>query len=250
MIGQALPFGGLEFTIPLVLVALIVFVIVALVTARRDPDPAGQRPYAIYLVLIVFIGLFVALFSAAAVASNMVQIPLSEQASGFAQVATPVSAGAPSVAPLVPLTSDADNEHIRGAVQAGLILVAALAILWFHVGRLRELVEPAAFRFSPGRRTYQVYLHAVTFVAMVILLFATAAALYGVARIIAPGTTGPSGGSSTFERDAGITQAVTAGILALGAYAIAWYHWMRTRTLQEKISRPPRPGEPPPPPPV
>ena len=250
MIGQALPFGGLEFTIPLVLVALIVFVIVALVTARRDPDPAGQRPYAIYLVLIVFVALFVALFGAAAVASNVVQIPLSERASAFSQFTTPVQAGVPSVAPLVPVTSDADNEHIRGAVQAGLILVAALGILWFHVRRMRELVEPPAFRFSPGRRTYQVYLHSVTFVATVILLFATAAALYGVARIIAPGTTGSLGAPSTIERDAGITQAVTAGILAIGAYAIAWYHWMRTRTLQERVSRPPRPGEPPPPPPA
>src|SRR5919109_3776657 len=100
MIGQALPFGGLEFTIPLVLVALIVFVIVALVTARRDPDPAGQRPYAIYLVLIVFVALFVSLFSAAAVASNVVQIPLTDGVRG-PQFTSPVPAGAPSVAPLV-----------------------------------------------------------------------------------------------------------------------------------------------------
>jgi hypothetical protein len=239
MIAQGLPFGGLEFTIPLVLVALIVFVIVALVTARRDPDPAGQRPYAIYLVLIVFVALFVALFSAAAVASNVVQIPLSE---------TGVPRDPAAFLGLAP--SNPDNELISGAVQAGLILVAALGILWFHVSRMRELVEAPAFRFSPGRRTYQVYLHSVTFVATVILLFAAAAALYGVARIIAPGTTGLSGASSSGERNAGITQAVTAGILAIGAYAIAWYHWVRTRTLQKRISQPPSPGEPPPPPPA
>src|SRR5919108_5861033 len=116
MIAQGLPFGGLEFTIPLVLVALIVFVIVALVTARRDPDPAGQRPYAIYLVLIVFLALFVSLFSAAAVASNMVQIPLTEAA--LPPPLTPATIGA------IPPGVNPDNEHIRAAVQAGLILVA------------------------------------------------------------------------------------------------------------------------------
>src|SRR5437764_7527962 len=74
MIGQIFS-AGLAAVIPLVILALIVFAIVALVTGRRDPDPSGSRPYTIYLVLIIFFSMFTALFALTAMASNIAKIP-------------------------------------------------------------------------------------------------------------------------------------------------------------------------------
>jgi hypothetical protein len=221
VIGQLFP-GGVEFLVPFVIVATVVFAIVAVVTAHRDHDPAGTRPYAVYLSLVLFLAVFTALFSATALMSNLIRIPLKENAlSGFH--------GLRAVGGNV--QSSLDKGHVAGAVQAGLILVAALLVLWFHVRRLRELVQEPRFDTSPGRRTYQVYLHAVSFVSMATLLFAGAAALYGLFRAIAPGTTEPFAPTS-FERGEGIAQAVATGFLALGAYALFSYHWHRTRTLR------------------
>src|SRR5438067_2861174 len=67
----------LAVILPFVIIALVVFAIVALVTARRDPDPAGSRPYAIYLVLIIFLSMFTALFALTSVASSIAKIPQS-----------------------------------------------------------------------------------------------------------------------------------------------------------------------------
>src|SRR5207237_8242621 len=70
--------GGTAFLIPFVVVALAVFSVVAVVTARRDPDPAGDRPYAVYLSLVLFVATFTAMFAATAVASNAIRIPLKD----------------------------------------------------------------------------------------------------------------------------------------------------------------------------
>ena len=70
--------GSSQFLVPFAVVATVAFAIVAVVTARREPDPAGTRPYAIYLSLILFVAVFTALFSATALVSNIVRIPLKE----------------------------------------------------------------------------------------------------------------------------------------------------------------------------
>jgi hypothetical protein len=264
MIGQAFA-AGLEFAIPLVVIGFIVVVIVALVTARRDPDPTGSRPYAIYLVLVIFLAMFTALFGLTAVATNVVRIPLADQRTGcvsgpgFISCTSPSSSGSTSsgggsgtvtpgpspsggggsgpegsTVPVPhpgPATYDPDRGYTSGAVLAGLIALVAFGVLWFHVRRLRELVSDPGFDVTPGRRTYQVYLHAVSFTAVAILIFASAAALYGIFRTAAPGYTSQLA-SHTSERDAGIAQLVSAGVLAVGAWIIFRYHWHRTTTLR------------------
>jgi hypothetical protein len=222
--SQVFP-GGTEFLIPFVVVATATFAIVAVVTARRDPDPSGTRPYAVYLSLVLFVALFTALFAATAAVSNAIRIPLKDS------ITTLIPVGSTSAAPLVHGAIDVDKQHTAGAVQAALIVIAALLVMWFHVGRLRELVQEPRFSDSPGRRTYQVYLHAVSFVSTTILIFAGAAAIYGLFRILAPGTTDQFVPAS-LERDQGIAQAVSTGLLALLAFAIFRYHWHRTLTLR------------------
>ncbi|MFN2544177.1 MAG: DUF5671 domain-containing protein, partial [Actinomycetota bacterium] len=246
MIAQVL-FAGFEFVLPLLIVGFLVVVVVALVSARREPDPAGSRPYAIYLVLVIFFASFTALFAITALASNVVRIPLSEQRTrcvtgpGFVSC-SPSTSGSGSGGGSTQggtaeytaerlRTYDADRGHVSNAVLAGLIALAALAAMSFHVRRLRELVAEPEFNRAPGRRTYQVYLHAVSFTAVVILVFAGAAALYGLFRVIAPGYSAQLAARST-ERNAGVAQLVSAGVLAIGSYLIFRYHWHRTRTLR------------------
>jgi hypothetical protein len=210
MIGQ---FFSVELAaiIPIVILALLVFAIVALVTGRRDPDPAGSRPYAIYLVLVIFLSMFTALFALTAVASNVAKIPQNAQ-----RFALP--------------GYDVHKQQTAAAVEAALVALVAIAVMWFHVMRLRELVEDPDFDRSAGRRTYQVYLHAASFTAAAIFIFAAAASLYAIFRIAAPGYTDQFS-SSGVERNAGVVQLVAAGLLALGAYAIFAYHRRRTHTL-------------------
>src|SRR5438034_4106090 len=95
MIAQVLS-AGLAAVIPLVILALIVFAIVALVTGRRDPDPTGSRPYTIYLVLIIFFSMFTALFALTSMASNIAEIPQGNSS----QVPCPPFAGGGFCAPL------------------------------------------------------------------------------------------------------------------------------------------------------
>jgi len=237
MIAQVLS-AGLAAVIPLVILALIVFAIVALVTGRRDPDPSGSRPYTIYLVLIIFFAMFTALFALTAAASNIAKIPQSHVANRY----------------------DPAKQATAAAIEAALVALVAIGVLWWHVGRLRELVQDPVFDISAGRRTYQVYLHAVSFTAAVTFIFAAAAALYAIFRIAAPGVTAQLTPSDV-ERDAGVVQLVAGGFLALGAFVIFRYHWRRTQTLRganplrPSDHEPPPgrhaapPGHPPPPPP-
>jgi hypothetical protein len=295
MIAQVLS-AGLAAVIPLVILALIVFAIVALVTGRRDPDPSGSRPYTIYLVLIIFFAMFTALFALTAAASNIAKIPQSHNSqvrctqfeTGNFCGATALPSGPLKVAPgaisssgsasgtvgpraslppnryqpLNPIsasTYDYAKQATAAAIEAVLVALVAIAVLWFHVKRLRELVQDPAFNFSAGRRTYQVYLHAVSFTAAATFIFAAAAALYAIFRVAAPGVTAQLAPSDV-ERDAGVVQLVAGGFLALGAFVIFRYHWRRTQTLRGANPLPPAdlepprgrhhapPGPPPPPP--
>jgi hypothetical protein len=250
MIAQVLS-AGLAAVIPLVILALIVFAIVALVTGRRDPDPSGSRPYTIYLVLIIFFSMFTALFALTSMASNIAKIPQSHTSQtrcsviGGASVCPPIGALS-GYQPLVRVNSyDPAKQATASAVEAALVALVAIGVLWFHVVRLRELVQDPAFNRSAGRRTYQVYLHAVTFTAAAIFIFAAAATLYAIFRIAAPGYTAQLT-SEIVERDAGVVQLVAAGFLALGAWAIFRYHWRRTQTLRGANPLPPAEQEPPP----
>lgn len=50
-------FGLLWSVLPIALIALVAFVIVAVVGRRREADPRGRRPYAVYLLAVMFVSL-------------------------------------------------------------------------------------------------------------------------------------------------------------------------------------------------
>src|SRR5438128_3490584 len=67
-LGGALLLGTL---IPLGFFGLLILLVVA---ARGDTDPGGRRPYAAYLFLVCFVGVFVLLFSTFALADAGVRV--------------------------------------------------------------------------------------------------------------------------------------------------------------------------------
>ena len=277
-------FGFLEF-IPLVVIGLIILAVANTASGRQDPDPTGRRPYAIYLVSVIFVSLLMLLFSATAVVSELASLAvggdeirpyavLEEGGYGSSSGTSVVTAPPPQqvggskvqpsplppnvtpeplpapdeVPPPRPIPigdSGPNNERIRGAILAGLIALIAASVLRFHARRLRELINEQGFVEGPARRAYQVYLYTVCFVSVLTLLVAGAVAAYGLVRIIAPGTTG-IGRLGSFERDEGIRQFVTGAFLTLATSAIFRFHWQRAAAFRTPPPEEPRPEAAPP----
>jgi hypothetical protein len=111
------------------------------------------------------------------------------------------------------------------------------------------------------RRAYQVYLYAVCFVAVFILLFGAATSVYGLVKIAAPETTGGFGGARVSfgdegfrtevgglreaERDRGLAQFLEGAIFAGLAFAVFRFHWQRSGQLRADLDRITAPPPPP-----
>lgn len=119
---------------------------------------------------------------------------------------------------------------------------------------------------APVRRAYQIYLYAVCFVAVIVLLFAGAQALFGVVRIVLPDQTAAEHGyfaagvpefETAFdpteqERKQGVAQLLENGIVAGLAGGLFAFHWRRAKRLREELEGVPAPraedvGQPTPP---
>jgi hypothetical protein len=243
---------GLEFLIPLAILGLIVLAITQVVSDRKEPDPTGRRPYAIYLFIVTFVALVVALFSLTVAASSLVRLVLSEESrpTVFIPDAPPGLELPPGGQGEVPIGDgpvygefspyEPDVEHSRQAILSGLFFVSAGLVLLFHARRIRHLEAEGILAHVPIRRSYQVYLYAVCFVAVLVTLVAGALAIFGLVRIVAPGATGF--GSASAERRQGIVQLASSGLLALAAYVLFRIHWRRAYELGGEGGEPKAPA--------
>jgi hypothetical protein len=238
---------------PILLLALIV-----LAVRRGDPDPTGRRPYATYLCLVSFLAVFALLFAGFAVVDSLSS--LAFRGDSWSEVSTAElgprfdpanpenslppgfeafpgsgsdsgSAGSEPIFPpggpegfLVDGSDQADDADIRSAVLGGLFALVALLVLLFHAGASRRLAEEDDFAGSPAWRTYQVYIYAACFVALVTAAAAGAVALYGVFRAIAPDVADEFNSN---ERREGLATLVSSGLLAIGALVIFRSHWRK-----------------------
>jgi hypothetical protein len=227
-------FGG-----GLVALPLLVLAVLAIVASRGDADPTGRRPYAVYLVAVSFIALFVALFGAFGVVNDLMQIPVNEEAErDYEEYSQPASSEDPGVlfdefGNEVPQDfgevffegefPKPDDEKVGNAVQAALIALPALAVLLFHTRLLRRFTASPDFEGSPSARAYRAYLYSVCFFAVLIVLFAASSSGYGVFRAVAPGITGDD------KAGPGIAQLVSSSLLAIAAWVIFMRFWRETR---------------------
>jgi hypothetical protein len=102
---------------------------------------------------------------------------------------------------------------------------------------------------APVRRAYQIYLYAVCFVAVIVLLFAGAQALFGIVRVALPDQTAAQHGyfetgapelQTQFdpvdqERKQGVVQLVENGIVAALAAGLFAFHWRRASRLRAEL---------------
>lgn len=105
--------GILFFLLPILssaLVFLVLLAVVVLLVRPGGPDRRGRRPYAVYLFAVIFVSLFTAVGSVAAVAVELGQ----QVAPGFGE------------------TGPAINAAVIGAV--------AIAVLALHVREARRLI--------------------------------------------------------------------------------------------------------------
>jgi hypothetical protein len=110
------------------------------------------------------------------------------------------------------------------------------------------------------RRAFQIYLYAVCFVTVIVVLFAGSQSVYALVRVAAPGTTAPSTGEASFEfrgggdrsfdlerfrraadttteRNEGKLQLIQNGILLALALVIFLIHWGRAARLRAELER-------------
>jgi hypothetical protein len=86
------------------------------------------------------------------------------------------------------------------------------------------------------RRAFQVYLYAVCFVTILIVLFTAAESVYSLVRIAAPGTTG-YGGLQAIERHAGTAALIRDLIFGAFALGVFMFHWNHARAVRSDLDR-------------
>jgi hypothetical protein len=206
-------------------IALLVLV-VALVVARREPDPTGRGVYGVYVFLVTFLALFIASFAFAGVVTQIVKLiqdaPQPQPFAGLDGI-TGGDLGGPLTG-VVP-TFDATAEYWRSLLQALTVGLAAVGVLWFHARRALELLGESATRTDATARVYRYYLYATLLVAVLTLLFSSASGVYGLIRVIGPGLTATT--SDAAERREGVEQLVGGAFLALTMGAIFVFHWRK-----------------------
>ena len=248
-LGGALLLGTL---VPLGFFGLLILLVVA---ARGETDPGGRRPYAAYLFLVCFVGVFVLLSSTFALANAGVRVVTNTDAHngshvefglGGSQRQTFTACGRAIPVPLG--GSDSLSSEItpcprpfghtlrsgtergrhdaaaRTAAQAGLVALVAALLLAFHLRRVPQLVNEPGFAGSGAERMYRTYLYAVCFVAVLILVGAAVSAVYGVFRALGPGVFAPS---TLHARKVGVAELLSGAILAGLAAIVFVTHWQR-----------------------
>ena len=224
-------FGGLEFIFPAIFIGLIVLGIVAIAVGRRESDPEGRRPFAIYLTSVMFVALFTVLIGGVTLVSSLSELAFVEEDSTSSSENCVTSPdGSTTDCLMQPGTfgftnlyeEDASDAAIRDSVRYGLIILAAGAVLWWH-WRLAARLWPASG--TEPDRTFVAYSYLLCFVAMLAALGAAVAAAYALFQIAAPRVA--ASGPDASIRDQGLVTFLTSAALLAGSGWIFKLHWQR-----------------------
>lgn len=225
---------------PIVVMAGIVIVvatILVLVAARREPDAERTRTFARYVDSVNLLSVYVALFAGYAVVAQLTRFIIDER-HRFGGSPSFLDAASDSFSSSTSSYFSRGNDLIwRSAVQAALVLLAALVILVFHRSQRRRMVTDPRFDASAASRVDLAFRYCVCFVAAFVILMALAFGLYGIFRIAAPGVAVAGGGSSV--RQKGIGEAISLLVLGGGAYVIFRLHWAATMIRRPDGAAPP-----------
>jgi hypothetical protein len=215
-------------------IALVVSVILVLVAGRKDDDRSQTRTQARYLGVITLVSLFIALFAFFGIVRSLTNLIPSESHSSIPglppalqdldveQIIEDLPFDIPGLEQRGPSYTD---EQLQHTIEFGLLFFAAIIVFAFHDRRARKLVPADKFPGDATGRIARAALYGACAVAALIALFAAAKGVYGLFRIIIPGVTGDN---SDLEREKGVAQLITFGLLAGASGFIflrAWY-WL------------------------
>lgn len=198
--------GFLSTLIPLLTVGLIVLVIAALVGGRGEADPTGRRPYAIYLSLVTFIGLFAtlgALFALVKAISDKLLLDGSQECIGFD----------------CPDFGTGSGSGLREILIAALIVAIAGAFTYLHGRKLLELRGLEMGSASAPGRVLNVFGYSVSFFGVFIVLAFAVAAATSLVDIVDEPFSG--------ARDAGISTLLTALVMVVATGLVFRFAWSR-----------------------
>lgn len=246
VVNFLLPELGLQF----VLLAVFLMVAVTVAAARSGEDPGGHRQPATYLGLVLFVTLFLAVFSATSGFGSLMhligddEVHSIEDVEGFDE-----DVGPEDLVPEPGVTGDLYDEddgdedgtedEVGGAVLGFLTAAVAAGAFEYHRRKAVELVESEGFRDGPGRPVLTGYLYAAAFVGVVTAVGSGASALEGIAKVLVPGAL--EVGEASDIREAGARQAFTGAFLFVLAAAVATGHLKRRQWVATAPSPSPEP---------
>ena len=228
--------AGLFVFMAVLPLGLIVLGLAVVFNGRRDADPTGRRPTAIYLGVVCFVALFTVLFASTAAVGRLASLIVPEDAredrltsfvedgvDGYWIEAGPDYVG-PRGHPRRPDAPDPDDVAVRDTVRAGLVALPAAAVLAFHWRRRRRLLDEPDFADSAAWRADRVYLYLVCLVAAGAATFASATLVFDAFRIAAPDITSAAG-ERPFEREQALADLLAMAVLTAGSVVIFFSHW-------------------------
>jgi len=225
------PLGGLAATsfifvfLSLMSVSGTVAFIIIVIANRADPDPTGKRPVASYFFGGAFVTLWLTVIGVLVSIFSLVGLIGANNHGGFFS------------SELHPATDAA----IRG-ITIGLLLVVIAGFA--HVAHARRGLQLSGSEedpASPTKRVERGYLAVVSFIAVVVTIFAGFATVYIVLGFIAPGVY--HGGTSMSQ-----TKALLDALTVLVVFAGVFYTHQRLvspglRLIEPKATTPSAPVE-------
>ncbi len=185
---------ALEALVVLALIAVVGVFVIIVVANRADPDPSGRRPQSVYLFAVSFVTITTSILGSFVVVAALVQLAGSHSA-------------------------DITNSVARAAVAGGLIAFVSFCLLVMHLRRGLVLARADSGSPNPSRRVGQSYVSAVSFVAILSLLFTTVFSVYVLFSIVDSSVFGSFGGQTSAAR-----VFVISVYLGVAAGVVLWTH--------------------------
>lgn len=227
-------FYAIDIVQDLVWFVLLVLVVVTVTAVRGEDDPAGRRPRATYLAVVLGFSLVVGVLSSATavrdLASSLQDEELTERYEDdeeFMYSSFEVD---------VPGREDNYADALRGA----LLAAAAFVVFAVHRRRLAALLDEPGAREGEVGRVAEGAAHVMSFLGLMALAGGAALAVHGLVRLAAPGTF--SSEDADLARKMAAEGAFVGAWLALVGVGIVGLH------RDPLAVRPAPEGEPPDPP--